>query len=462
MQILTIRNFACLQEVVLEIRPVTVLVGPQASGKSIISKLLYFFNDLVNFQYESAENRNSIEKFGKLVAAKFEEWFPASAWGNKGFEITFKSGDLLSYSIKRKASARKVYDEIEIVFSDFFVNQYKEILKQYSNRAKRKSAEDDFIMGSSFENIWRVRSASYKYLQQSLKSDFVASQIFIPAGRSFFTNLGKAVAMLEHGNQLDEITRGFGRLFTNLIDGHRMYYASEKANLKEKEFLAYQKEKLEELFGGTVRVTANDRHLDSKDGRKIPFSILSSGQQELLPLLLILQHEVRNLIYNREKNTTDLIYVEEPEAHLFPSAQGALVEYIASISAFLSKSCNIVLTTHSPYVIAKLNNLIKAFTVSKLADESVARNVESIVDRRCWLPPSSVNAYALDGGILKSVKDESGLIDGGYLDSISEDIGERFMQLLEAETEYGRRQMLITQRAIQNKVGGGGEVGNIS
>lgn len=450
MLLMKVENFSCIKSASVELGPITLLIGPQASGKSVITKLLYFFNDILEIQYEQAEDGSSFLKFKNALTARFKEWFPISAWGKGGFTISFESGNDLHYKVTRRKKTKRFVDDVDIEISPFFENQYTEMLKNMSAARKRDSSDDDENFFGVFDKVWRVRRTSAKILSESLKSDYVGGQTFIPAGRSFFTNLGKAVAILDHSNQLDEMTRDFGRTFASLIDGNRVFYG-DKLNQKANDFLKHQKNLSESLFQGSIRITPNDRHVDTGDGRKISFSILSSGQQELLPLLLILQQKSKEMSHFSDRSAREMIYVEEPEAHLFPSTQGQLIEYIASMSSFFRSTCNFLITTHSPYVISKFNNLIKAHIVATLGRGEKRKRVEGIIDARSWLPPASVKAYSLDNGVLCSIKDDSGLINGEYLDQISEDISEKFLSLLEVETEYVTKPLLPTQQQIKNK-----------
>lgn len=43
METLTVHNFAGITSGVFEIRPLSVLIGPQATGKSVVAKLLLLF-----------------------------------------------------------------------------------------------------------------------------------------------------------------------------------------------------------------------------------------------------------------------------------------------------------------------------------------------------------------------------------------------------------------------------------
>jgi predicted ATPase len=44
---IVIKNFSVLEDVDVEINKINILIGPQATGKSLIAKLIYFFKSSV-------------------------------------------------------------------------------------------------------------------------------------------------------------------------------------------------------------------------------------------------------------------------------------------------------------------------------------------------------------------------------------------------------------------------------
>ena len=58
---LQVENFSCIGKADLEIGQITILIGPQASGKSVLSKLAYFFVELVSDQYTEILEQRSFE-----------------------------------------------------------------------------------------------------------------------------------------------------------------------------------------------------------------------------------------------------------------------------------------------------------------------------------------------------------------------------------------------------------------
>ncbi|MCA9937148.1 MAG: AAA family ATPase [Anaerolineales bacterium] len=83
MQNLTIENFGPIKQAEIEIRSVLVFIGPQASGKSTISKAIYFFKSLRDdlFRYlldilngieeAPAPPGYSLSQFGRRARDKF-------------------------------------------------------------------------------------------------------------------------------------------------------------------------------------------------------------------------------------------------------------------------------------------------------------------------------------------------------------------------------------------------------
>jgi SpoVK/Ycf46/Vps4 family AAA+-type ATPase len=47
MQKLTVKNFLTLKDIQIDIPKINIIVGPQAEGKSLIAKLIYFFKTFV-------------------------------------------------------------------------------------------------------------------------------------------------------------------------------------------------------------------------------------------------------------------------------------------------------------------------------------------------------------------------------------------------------------------------------
>jgi predicted ATPase len=133
---------------------------------------------------------------------------------------------------------------------------------------------------------------------------------------------------------------------------------------------------------------------------------------------------------NYLKNCGVNVFLEEPEQNLFPMAQYGLVKWFAR--KLNGNLCNtLFVSTHSPYILSALNNLIQARD-SAVKDDSARRKVEKIVGQSDFINFEDVRVYGVSNGRVKSLLDrENRLIAQSFLDSVSVDISNEFSQLLE-------------------------------
>lgn len=428
MATLLVHDFSCLKHVEFQIAPVTVLIGPQGSGKSVTTKLAYFFYDQMARQYQSAEQGVDLDDFKREASRQFRTWFPPSAWGSARFNITFSAGAFTA-RVLRRSSKGVVTDDVAVTFSDYFNGHYSELVQAYCDlRGQELDASDQGIR-HSLDRAWDLRQKFEAQLLKKLGKEYVDMQTFVPAGRAFFTSIGRLVAAFDQGSSLDPVTLRFAKLFAVLRDrGGRVIYRS-RPDPDEREQRSARRLVMTRLFGGEIKFEKELEFVETKDGRKVPFSALSSGQQELLPMWLLIDY-LRDISSRGDKGG-DLVYIEEPEAHLFPSAQSVLMDYLIGSVVSRRQNRNLVLTTHSPYILSKLNNYLKAGELGRHKKHSA--DVARVVDRQCWLTPNRVSAYAIDNGTLINLIDEDGLIDGAYIDQVSEDVARQFSELLDIE-----------------------------
>lgn len=424
---ISVMDFSCLKYAEVELRPLTFIIGPQSSGKSLIAKIQYFFIDsLLGVFATTSFPDETPRNFSKRIEVKFIENFPPATWGKLKFEVSFSSGPI-SICVRRKSLDGAGRNRVSVEISEFLKRELSARTAQFRKAiAKKSSSVDHFERDVYYPEIWDSRTRIMRSLIDRLGSEFPESQFFIPAGRSFYSSLGRAVAMLEHGSNLDETTKRFGRRFTGMLDGVSLFLgrregAKLRANLK------LQKSYIDNLLGGNLKLRGSDKHLEMFDGRIIPMPLMSSGQQELVPLLLTLQeHHEHN--FSDKDLSVDVLYIEEPEAHLFPKSQSELMKFIILINRQTPKS-RMLITTHSPYVLSTINNCLLAGYTARSGE--VADKVKTFVDESIWLEREHVSAYSIDNGRCLSIMNEDGLIEASYLDSVSFEISDEFSSLLD-------------------------------
>lgn len=421
---LIVHDFSCLKHIEFTVAPLTVLIGPQGSGKSVTTKLIYFFYEQLIRQHQSAEKNVSLEEFKKESARQFRTWFPPSAWGPGRFNINFNAGKFTA-RVLRRTSGGSVTDDVAITFSDYFNRSYESLVQSYKQVQSFDRESHTNTIRRSIEQVWAMRDKFEQKMAKDLGNDYISGQTFVPAGRAFFTSIGKLVAAFDQGSSLDPVTLRFAKLFAALRDRGGRYYWHRSRSVSE---LKGRNATMNQLFGGEIKFENDLEFVETRDGRKIPFSALSSGQQELIPMWLLIEYLSDGL---REDRGGDLVYIEEPEAHLFPSAQNILLDYLIANVVSTRNNRSLILTTHSPYILSKLNNYLKAGALGR--QRKLSQEVARIVDKDCWLTPQRLKAYAIEGGRLVQLIDNDGLIDGAYIDSVSEEVAAQFNDLLDIE-----------------------------
>lgn len=87
-------------------------------------------------------------------------------------------------------------------------------------------------------------------------------------------------------------------------------------------------------------------------GQDLDVNLASSGAVELLPLIETLRH-----VSDGKIGRSSVLFIEEPEAHLHPAAQLAVARALVKAR---NLGLRIIVTTHSDFFLQEINNLVKA------------------------------------------------------------------------------------------------------
>src|SRR5215204_2283644 len=123
MPILRVKGFSAIRNGTINVSDMTVLIGPQASGKSVLSKLLYFFYDILDSSQYKIQTTTSFADYQEGILRSFCEWFPPPAWGKKRFEIHFEAGPFAARILPRTRANRDGLPTIQ--FSQFYKDYYE-------------------------------------------------------------------------------------------------------------------------------------------------------------------------------------------------------------------------------------------------------------------------------------------------------------------------------------------------
>ncbi|GAK53068.1 hypothetical protein U14_04327 [Candidatus Moduliflexus flocculans] len=411
MERLIIKNFVGIESLEIELRKFNILIGPQATGKSVVAKLLFYFKNFIWDIFTSLENEQTKQDFDHRFIEKFIEYFPSESWGNGNFSIRYEiRGKFIE--INYEGSKPK----LRLNYSDYFQRQirsYRQLLKKISDNRLGDKAYNQF------DDISKLRQRFLGEAVNQLGDVVGFSQLFIPAGRSFFANLQNNIfAFLSTDNAIEPFLREFGVIYENI---KRLSPFNESEHLEIRQSI----ESL--LFGKYIRERSKD-YLLLADGRKIHIANSSSGQQEILPLTLILNE--LPFLYGGQT-----VYIEEPEAHLFPTTQKDVIELIAAVfNLYGQNPLQFIITTHSPYIITAMNNLLYAGKLYETLPEEQCARLKEIIPRSRSLKLQDIAAYSLEHGGGKSIVcEEIGLIESQIIDAVSDQLAMQFDLLLQVE-----------------------------
>jgi len=140
----------------------------------------------------------------------------------------------------------------------------------------------------------------------------------------------------------------------------------------------------------------------------------SSGQKANWPLVLLAE-ALFSWRRDREIPEDFAIHVEEPEIHLHPEAQVAMVKILAYL---VNHGFRVLVTTHSMTVLYALNNLIEASALPEDYTEPC------IPEPEVRLKPGKVGAYFFreDGVVVDLVDKELGVISETELAEVGESL----------------------------------------
>ena len=452
-QRLEVTNFGPVKNASIEIRPLLVLIGQQASGKSTIAKLIYFFQSLSSefFSRYYQSSNEGVEITGDLIIPireKFYDFF-GSTFHLPDFEIVYHYDEqrYLSLSLTSKKNINAHFSDAFFTKKDFQeLRGYKKMLLQLKTEL------------ASIDNVAKkvaLDERHLNYLHQladkinALFCNEHNDSLFILAGRNATIGYSETFEnMLQQSIQKNIEEQGHRAFETKeqTIDETLMLSFMQRVIKMRQSFInlgnfegmithanARLKPRLK-LANRLIRKVLRGQYSNSEYGERIVHSgqgyvylkNASSGQQESIRIL----QDAFLSIYQGNKL---LRIVEEPEAHLFPEAQMATIQLLV-LMLNSAPSGHLILTTHSPYTLTVINNLIYAAKIGTLHPDLA----NSIISKELWIPLINVSAYMLQNGEASSIIDnELGEIKAELIDEISNIINNQYDQLLQLDDSDG-------------------------
>ncbi|CCI34326.1 MAG: AAA family ATPase [Microcystis sp. M53603_WE2] len=463
-------NLGSIKEAEVDLRPLTVIIGPNNSNKTYIAYSIYglWINQLDGFYFSSE------------ILEKIEFTNQADHWSLK---IDRHFYDVISEIVQKSAS-----EFSGIKLQSFFQDSSGKIFEK--TKFSIEISEDDIktaiekVLADTIEYRGSLASLGIKKIERSENNNeilfyqekedkinnykdivflnFVAAVVKfsfsdalpLPAERNAFINtykmLGNRRYKLLKGNQRELLTQG--RINRRINRDRQLELLKEQGDIRYpqpvEDFLdfltdielenkpdpiAKNKNDFQKLADQIEKYIQNNNKTIFKKtkigGREIKVSVkrsleidlynASSSIKQLAPLLLYLRYRAKS---------GDFLVIDEPEMNLHPESQVKLLE---SLAILVNLGVRILLTTHSPYLMAHLNNIVNG---NHQNPELLAEQAKLLYlqDSRAFLKMEQVSAYEMKNNQLLSLHDPEYGIRWDTLSDVSVDIQQKFFAIYEA------------------------------
>jgi len=406
-----------------------VLIGPQGAGKSTLSKLIYYClnlrDEIASYILETYEisERLELQGLNQRLMVLFRDFFGPTPHPND-LKIKFDYGNNNNLTITCQPSDNRF---VFFRFNDEMRNQLFDLFNELRSMRHKQPFSAIF---TTFE-FEKERDNIFKSFKRKCAEifGFEKELLFIPAGRSSLPVFSEQVGII-NTQILDYPMRRFiarttparikfGRTLDELISETIML----NGNHVDETALRRAEAWVENILKGEYLFVNGEERLYVNPDLFVKINLASSGQQEVLWLLISLF----SLVTDRIKT---IVFIEEPEAHLFPEAQKNLVEFISFVHS--NSNCDFFITTHSPYILTAANNLMYAHTVGKVSEQ----RANEVIPKDIWLPPEDVSGYFLKNGELEDLySSELKMFKAELIDKTSENVEELYGRLSDIEYE---------------------------
>lgn len=392
MQKVIIKNLGPIKECRIEIKPLTILIGESGTGKSVILRTISMLKWIYKrMQYKalfkSTEIKNDALRFrlkSIMQTSLLEDFFDKASYIE--FQIDGASFIVIKDN-SLKVHYKNIKDDVLSIDKIVFLNDNRSAIPEILSSAGGRRAKFSYYTTDMIDNFLTAAKFVKKYELVTLDVSLISKK-----------KIGYEQFYIKNKN--DEIK------FENASSG-------EKSSTIMELILHY--------------FTSNY----SFDDNFISIVIELASRQIEVKNLNALQKTIAKSDFKKK-----LTYIiEEPESNLFPINQKRILEFLVkTINTTIGSRTEIILSTHSPYILTSLNNLIYASRLSERKDRK--DKVFKIIGKDYIMNLNDTSVYVIKDGTAKSAIDyECNLINADILDASSNCIMDTFNKLLDIDND---------------------------
>jgi predicted ATPase len=401
-EILNIRHFGPIEMADITFYKYTILIGEQGSGKSTVAKLYALFTWM-----EKAITRH---------------------------QLTIK-----------------------------YITQYSRFRNNYCafNNMNSYFNENTYLhfVGSHYEFIYGEGRLTISELNAEVNHFNIAKVMYVPAERNVIGSVAHPTRLKGLPDAMNTFLEEYDIARTKIKSGYKLPFNE----------VVFEYDKL------------NDVSWIKTEQYKIKLSEASSGYQSTLPLLLV-SRNLSNMVFDKYKQTSlgdkeqkalqrdvDRIMhdesltedvrmaflrsisskfrysrfvniVEEMELNLYPSSQRSVLYELFANNSRLSAN-QLLLTTHSPYILSYTTLAVKAYQLAERCkdNDEILQRIYEVVPKNSIVDHRLLRVYELRDGHLSQLSDYHGIpSDDNFLNNSLEETNTNYDALLEIEEDLNR------------------------
>ena len=455
-----VKNFGPIAEATIDLRPLTVFVGPSNTGKTYFSTLIYALHGIFD----------DFSPLPRISARGFFEWLPPS---NHNIHEKLKDLSTIDRSLRFSDLPQKIRDMLESEIKDpenlkaelkrcFDLNSITDLIRLKDGQrdemvislevSKENQSLWNFNLQTSESNL-TARGSVNKNLVVYPKtrlmskgkldlndlyvglfielSGYGEKRSYLPAARSGIMQSHRVIA----SSLVERATRGgltplevptFSGIVADFMKQLILYKESEEPD----EGMKNLAEAIESaVLAGQILMKPTPSgypeffYSPREMGETVRLTRAASMVSELAPLVLFLRSGI---------GPGDMLIIEEPEAHLHPGAQ---TEIALTLAGLVRAGVRVVVTTHSDWLLKEIANLIR---IGELKRKGVQK-VEKMAPAH-WLLPEEVGTWWFqEDGIVKHIPfDRTEGIEPTDYEDVADKLYDRSVRLQDLLEEVDR------------------------
>ncbi|EAK7886616.1 ATP-binding protein [Campylobacter jejuni] len=406
MQKIIIKNLGPIQEAKIILKPFIVIIGKSGSGKSVLLRTVSLLKWI--YKHEWMQSFYDPKLLNSISQEKFNEYLKES---------------MLDTYINKKTEIKLIDDKtpiIEIKNEDITIHQIK---------SKKPIGKIIFINDTrnflpELFALPQQRKIKLSYHTDDMIANFIES---VKNSKNFKLNIIKNITFTS------EREANFDRYYLKYNDIKIPFEQSSSG------------EKSASILEIICNYFAYDYNIEQKSVKKIILeNILNKfiiNKNNLKEQYQRIEEEISERVDSlkflfSQKNKPSLdIFIEEPESNLFPINQKNMAYYLASLRNSKNKP-NIIFSTHSPYILTSLNNILYASMVEQKLHDNKKNNIYETINKKNIMDHKDLAAYKLENGKVELIiHKETGLIDAEYIDIASSEIMDDFYKIAELDDD---------------------------